>query len=260
MSLNSNLSFGETVRQQRWRLGLSQRAIAEAVAVSRSTIKEIERDAFRPGPDLTARLADLFNLIGPARLTFVAQACTALPPAPRPGTLGRPRSLPLLADATVPARGSSPHQQPPSGPYRILGAFLQQQRRDLGLSQQALAAALQATRSMIREIEDGRIQPNSPLARRLANFLALAVAAPTDGVRFGEQIRQLRLARRLTQGALAAALQTSRSMIKEIERGATRPSVILAARLADFFGFVGVPRERFLLSARVPLTYSFLRT
>lgn len=252
-------SFGETLRQQRLGLGLSQQALGDAVAVSRSAIKEIERGGVRPSLELAGRLAGYLQLTGPDREAFLALARAPMPPVDRAGTPGRPRRAAQSPPARFvlrdwhlldPLAADDPESGPP---YRAFGAFLKQQRLALGLSQQALAAVVQTSRSMIKEIERGQIRPRSPLATRLANFLALAAAAePTSRACFGDHLKLLRRARGLTQQALAAAVQATRSAIKEIEQGRMRANPALAERLADFFALTGPARDTFLIRARAP--------
>ena len=50
------------------------------------------------------------------------------------------------------------------------------------------------------------------------------------------RIRELREARRLTQGELARAARVSRQSINSIERGRYTPSLSLALRFARIFG------------------------
>lgn len=257
--IDPGLSFGAALRQQRVDLGLSQQALGAAVAVSRSAIKEIERGAVRPGPELAERLAAYLQLADPDRAAFLARARTLLPPVDRAGTPGRPRRDSQSSSARFvprdwplldPSAAAGPESGPPE---RAFGALLKQQRLALGLSQQALAMAVQTSRSMIKEIEQGRIRPLAPLATRLANFFALAAAAePPREILFGDHLRLLRHTRGLTQQALAAAVQATRSAIKEIEQGRLRANPALAERLADFFGLTGPARGIFLLRARAP--------
>lgn len=53
------------------------------------------------------------------------------------------------------------------------GELLRQHRTQLGLSQQALAAVVAASRSLIKEIERGTARPNPELAEVLAAYFAL---------------------------------------------------------------------------------------
>jgi putative transcriptional regulator len=50
------------------------------------------------------------------------------------------------------------------------------------------------------------------------------------------RVRELRAARGLSQGELAAALDVSRQTINSIEKGRYTPSLPLAIALARFFG------------------------
>lgn len=49
-------------------------------------------------------------------------------------------------------------------------------------------------------------------------------------------IRDLRTKRNLSQSELATAINAKQSTISDIERGAKRPSIAMAIRLAKFFG------------------------
>jgi putative transcriptional regulator len=60
-----------------------------------------------------------------------------------------------------------------------------------------------------------------------------------NGVKFevtGSRVRELRLARELSQGDVAAAMGVSRQTINSIETGKYVPSLPLAIGLARFFG------------------------
>jgi putative transcriptional regulator len=52
----------------------------------------------------------------------------------------------------------------------------------------------------------------------------------------GSRVRELRIARALSQGDLAAALGVSRQTVNSIETGRYTPSLALAVGLARFFG------------------------
>jgi putative transcriptional regulator len=52
----------------------------------------------------------------------------------------------------------------------------------------------------------------------------------------GSRVRELRQARELSQGDLAAALGVSRQTVNSIETGRYTPSLALAVGLARFFG------------------------
>src|SRR5687768_15304284 len=56
------------------------------------------------------------------------------------------------------------------------------------------------------------------------------------GVPFGERLRSLRLAARLTQGQLAARAGVSPASVAAYERGASRPGPEALARLAQALG------------------------
>jgi transcriptional regulator with XRE-family HTH domain len=53
------------------------------------------------------------------------------------------------------------------------------------------------------------------------------------GTRFGARLRELRLARGLTQPQMAAGVGTSASNISDLERGVKVPTLTTVARLAD---------------------------
>lgn len=58
-----------------------------------------------------------------------------------------------------------------------------------------------------------------------------------DAVRlFGENVRKVRLAQRLTQQDLAAKLGMERSYLSELERGRRNPTIHALGRLADALG------------------------
>ena len=49
-------------------------------------------------------------------------------------------------------------------------------------------------------------------------------------------VKELRLARGMTQQELANGLSVSRQMISYIEKGIKRPNIILALKIGSFFG------------------------
>lgn len=54
-----------------------------------------------------------------------------------------------------------------------------------------------------------------------------------EGPRFGARLRELRIARGLTQPQIAALVGTSASNISDLERGIKVPTLTTVARLAD---------------------------
>jgi transcriptional regulator with XRE-family HTH domain len=55
----------------------------------------------------------------------------------------------------------------------------------------------------------------------------------SDGVIFGRQLRELRLARGLTQQQLAAMINSTHPFISNLERGVMLPGLAVLLRLAD---------------------------
>lgn len=55
----------------------------------------------------------------------------------------------------------------------------------------------------------------------------------TDGVIFGRHLRELRLARNLTQQQLATMIDSNHPFISNMERGLTLPGLGMLTRLAD---------------------------
>jgi transcriptional regulator with XRE-family HTH domain len=55
----------------------------------------------------------------------------------------------------------------------------------------------------------------------------------TDGVIFGRHLRELRLARGLTQQQLAALIDSNHPFISNMERGLTLPGLAMLVRLAE---------------------------
>lgn len=55
----------------------------------------------------------------------------------------------------------------------------------------------------------------------------------SDGVIFGRHLRELRLARGLTQQQLAAMIESNHPFISNMERGLTLPGLAMLVRLAD---------------------------
>jgi len=55
----------------------------------------------------------------------------------------------------------------------------------------------------------------------------------SDGVIFGRRLRELRLARGLTQQQLAALIDSNHPFISNMERGLTLPGLAMLVRLSD---------------------------
>ncbi len=55
----------------------------------------------------------------------------------------------------------------------------------------------------------------------------------SDGVLFGRHLRELRLARNLTQQQLAALIDSNHPFISNMERGLTLPGLAMLVRLAE---------------------------
>jgi transcriptional regulator with XRE-family HTH domain len=55
----------------------------------------------------------------------------------------------------------------------------------------------------------------------------------SDGVLFGRHLRELRLARSLTQQQLAGMIDSNHPFISNMERGLTLPGLAMLVRLAD---------------------------
>jgi transcriptional regulator with XRE-family HTH domain len=58
-------------------------------------------------------------------------------------------------------------------------------------------------------------------------------ARESDGVIFGRHLRELRVARNLTQQQLAAMIDSNHPFISNMERGLTLPGLAMLVRLAD---------------------------
>ena len=58
-------------------------------------------------------------------------------------------------------------------------------------------------------------------------------ARESDGIIFGRHLRELRLARGLTQQRLAAMIDSTHPFISNMERGLTLPGLAMLIRLAD---------------------------
>jgi transcriptional regulator with XRE-family HTH domain len=58
-------------------------------------------------------------------------------------------------------------------------------------------------------------------------------ARESDGVIFGRHLRELRLAKNLTQQQLAAMIGSNHPFISNMERGVTLPGLAMIVRLAD---------------------------
>ena len=58
-------------------------------------------------------------------------------------------------------------------------------------------------------------------------------ARESDGVIFGRHLRELRVARNLTQQQLAAMIDSNHPFISNMERGLTLPGLAMLVRLAE---------------------------
>jgi transcriptional regulator with XRE-family HTH domain len=58
-------------------------------------------------------------------------------------------------------------------------------------------------------------------------------ARESDGVIFGRHLRELRIARNLTQQQLAALIDSNHPFISNMERGLTLPGLAMLVRLAE---------------------------
>jgi predicted ATPase/DNA-binding XRE family transcriptional regulator len=112
--MDASPAFSDLLKQHRSLLGLSQQVLADVEPASRSHIKEIERGAARPSPELAIALADYFHLVGPERAAFLTRARAPLPAAPPPTPRGRPAGLlrPAAAPPDTDALGGLPLPQP----------------------------------------------------------------------------------------------------------------------------------------------------
>lgn len=96
-------SFGAWVQQQRHRLGLTQREVANQTYCSTATIKKIETDQRRPSAELAKLLAQVLQLSPAQQVIFVAcargqrpvDALAVEPPQPAPHFFRRAAPLPL---------------------------------------------------------------------------------------------------------------------------------------------------------------------
>ena len=61
----------------------------------------------------------------------------------------------------------------------------------------------------------------------------MALKTQPEGEVFGRRLRELRLERDLTQGALAQIVATSKPFISDMERGVKVPSLTMILRLAE---------------------------
>src|SRR5258708_21454654 len=72
-----------------------------------------------------------------------------------------------------------------------------------------------------------------PSGLSTGNFRSSMTKRESDGVIFGRHLRELRLARGLTQQQLAALIESNHPFISNMERGLTLPGLAMLVRLAD---------------------------
>lgn len=99
--MTATYSFGEWIKQQRKRLRLTQREVAERCYCSVATIKKIEADLRRPSEALAELLAEVLNVPAEQRLIFMECARGQRP-----------------VDALAVAARSDAAQKPPSQSFR----------------------------------------------------------------------------------------------------------------------------------------------
>jgi transcriptional regulator with XRE-family HTH domain len=66
----------------------------------------------------------------------------------------------------------------------------------------------------------------------MPNVRSQATKPGSDGLLFGRHLRELRTARGLTQGQLAALIDSNYPFISDMERGLTLPGLAMLLRLA----------------------------
>src|SRR5690349_20698241 len=109
------------------------------------------------------------------------------------------------------------------------GAWVRAQRQARRLTQQALADALGCSVTLIRKVESGETALSPRLDKRLTAYLGGSGAddAPA-GESFAAWLPARRRALDLTQAQLADRASCASATIRQLERGARRPSPALA--------------------------------
>jgi predicted ATPase/transcriptional regulator with XRE-family HTH domain len=141
---------------------------------------------------------------------------------------------------------------------RSLGAWIKERRRDLDLTQEALAEQAGCSSDAIKKIEAGTLRPSTQLAEAVAAVLGVPSAQRPEVVCWmradpplmtgdaplssNAWMKGQRRTLGLTQAALAGRVGCSLDTIKKVEAGTLRPSRQLAQLLATELGVP--PAER----------------
>lgn len=120
---------------------------------------------------------------------------------------------------------------------------LKQLREDAGYSQYSFAAAFGTKQSTVGGWESGAREPKIETLIKLAKFfnvsldylLGSVLTQKEKGIYSMLNLKQLRLDRKLTQAALANALDVAQTTISSWERGEKSPDPDTLVRLANFY-------------------------
>ena len=82
--MNTEVSFGQIVKERRLELGLTQAELARRVGCAVVTLRKIEADSLRPSVQMAELFALALNIPEEEQLAFVRLARAQKPPSPIP--------------------------------------------------------------------------------------------------------------------------------------------------------------------------------
>ena len=134
----------------------------------------------------------------------------------------------------VPMTVKTPKPKNYSDTPQTLGQHLKKRRKELGLFQREVAAQMGIGTETYANWEKGNTKPVAAQFRPIVAFLGYdpSPTPKTLAERLQAKRRALRVARGLSQEALAVDAEIERSYMSRIERGLENPSVAVLERIA----------------------------
>jgi transcriptional regulator with XRE-family HTH domain len=118
---------------------------------------------------------------------------------------------------------------------RSLGEQVRKKRLDLQLKREQVAEQLGVSCETLTNWEMGHREPQPEFIPSIIHFLGYDPFPKPSS--FGEKLSQERLRRGLSRRGLGALVRVDKARLGRWEEGRSKPSLVVASRVASFFGW-----------------------